>query len=185
MNSIATKIIETRKTKGLTQEELAERAKVNLRTIQRIESSESEPRDKTLKVICEVLDIETEDLIISSVSNTKIGTMNRIINWIFLIPCNMILMGIAGYMTLHVEANLNSMVGGLILSFLAPFFLVVMTKKMDGLERMFKFGSGYIIYFLIVVSSLGFPKGFVSGLFPCFLISLAVLYYGSSLVPKE
>jgi transcriptional regulator with XRE-family HTH domain len=36
MNLIANKISETRKTKGLTQEELAELSKVNLRTIQRI-----------------------------------------------------------------------------------------------------------------------------------------------------
>lgn len=45
MNWIAKKISETRKIKGLTQEELAEKAKINLRTIQRIENSESEPRE--------------------------------------------------------------------------------------------------------------------------------------------
>lgn len=43
MNLLAKKISEHRKIKGLTQEELAEQAKVNLRTIQRIENSESEP----------------------------------------------------------------------------------------------------------------------------------------------
>ncbi|WP_220628112.1 helix-turn-helix domain-containing protein [Confluentibacter sediminis] len=37
MNSIGTKILEIRKSKGLTQEELVELSKVNLRTIQRIE----------------------------------------------------------------------------------------------------------------------------------------------------
>jgi len=63
MNIIGKKISETRKSKGLTQEELAELSKVNLRTIQRIENNESEPRGKTLILICEVLDIDIEDLI--------------------------------------------------------------------------------------------------------------------------
>ncbi|WP_439482718.1 helix-turn-helix domain-containing protein [Cyclobacterium plantarum] len=63
MSIIGKKISETRKSKGLTQEELAELSKVNLRTIQRIENNESEPRGKTLILICEVLDINIEDLI--------------------------------------------------------------------------------------------------------------------------
>ncbi|WP_319502963.1 helix-turn-helix domain-containing protein [uncultured Draconibacterium sp.] len=63
MSIIGKKISETRKFKGLTQEELAELSKVNLRTIQRIENNESEPRGKTLILICEVLDIDIENLI--------------------------------------------------------------------------------------------------------------------------
>lgn len=63
MNEIGKKIKELRKQKGLSQEELAELAKVNLRTIQRIENDESEPRGKTLNLICEVLDINTEDIL--------------------------------------------------------------------------------------------------------------------------
>ncbi|PKA99567.1 transcriptional regulator with XRE-family HTH domain [Flavobacteriaceae bacterium MAR_2009_75] len=66
MSIIGKTISETRKSKGLTQEELAELSKVNLRTIQRIENDESEPRGKTLILICEVLDIDIEDLL-----NTK------------------------------------------------------------------------------------------------------------------
>ena len=63
MNEIGKKIKEIRKKKGLSQEELAESAKVNLRTIQRIENNESEPRGKTLNLICEVLDINAEDIL--------------------------------------------------------------------------------------------------------------------------
>ncbi|MBZ9786684.1 helix-turn-helix domain-containing protein [Psychroflexus sp. CAK57W] len=51
------------KKKRLSQEELAESAKVNLRTIQRIENDESEPRGKTLNLICGVLDINTEGIL--------------------------------------------------------------------------------------------------------------------------
>jgi transcriptional regulator with XRE-family HTH domain len=63
MNEIGKKIREIRKQKGLSQEELAESAKVNLRTIQRIENNESEPRGKTLNLICDVLDINAEDIL--------------------------------------------------------------------------------------------------------------------------
>jgi transcriptional regulator with XRE-family HTH domain len=63
MNQIGNKIKEGRKRKGLTQEELAEAAKVNLRTIQRIENKESEPRGKTLHLICGVLEINAEDIL--------------------------------------------------------------------------------------------------------------------------
>lgn len=63
MSIIGKKISEARKSKGLTQEELAELSKVNLRTIQRIENNESEPRGKTLTLICEVLEIKLEDIL--------------------------------------------------------------------------------------------------------------------------
>ena len=46
MNLVGVKIKELRKKKGFSQEELAETAKVNLRTIQRIENNENEPRGK-------------------------------------------------------------------------------------------------------------------------------------------
>ncbi|PCJ67445.1 MAG: DNA-binding protein [Bacteroidetes bacterium] len=63
MQEIGEKIREIRKKKGLSQEELAELAQVNLRTIQRIENNESEPRGITLKLICDVLDVRIEDIL--------------------------------------------------------------------------------------------------------------------------
>jgi transcriptional regulator with XRE-family HTH domain len=58
MTEIRKRIKEIRLKKGLSQEELAEASKVNLRTIQRIENNETKPRGKTLKLIFEALDIE-------------------------------------------------------------------------------------------------------------------------------
>ncbi len=63
MENTGQKIKSIRKQKGFSQEELADLAKVNLRTIQRIENAESEPRGKTLQLICEVLDINIEDIL--------------------------------------------------------------------------------------------------------------------------
>jgi transcriptional regulator with XRE-family HTH domain len=63
MNEIGKKLKELRKRKGLSQEELAESASINLRTIQRIENNESEPRGNTLNQICKVLDVNAEEIL--------------------------------------------------------------------------------------------------------------------------
>jgi len=63
MENIGQKIVELRKLKGYTQEELAEEAKLNLRTIQRIENGENKPSGNTLKLICEALETLPEKII--------------------------------------------------------------------------------------------------------------------------
>lgn len=186
MNSIAKKIIDTRKIKGLTQEELAEQSQINLRTIQRIENSESEPRGTTLKLICDVLEMDIKELISNEISfkNSSIGT--KVVNGLFLLALNFVLIGIVGFLTLDSNANVNSLFGACLLSVFLPFFIVFMTQKMSGMERMLKFGFGYIIYFVLVMFAHGFPTGFVTGLFPCILISLsAELFLVPVLVGKE
>lgn len=63
MNPIGSKIKEIRLKKGMSQEELAEKSQVSLRTIQRIENNENEPRGKTMQLICESLGIPIEELL--------------------------------------------------------------------------------------------------------------------------
>jgi phage shock protein PspC (stress-responsive transcriptional regulator)/DNA-binding XRE family transcriptional regulator len=55
-NDIRKKIIELRKQKGLSQEELAHRCKMNVRSIQRIESGKVKPRLYTLRILSEILE---------------------------------------------------------------------------------------------------------------------------------
>ena len=45
------KILELRKNKGLTQEELVEKCNISVRTLQRIESGDVNPRNFTIKTI--------------------------------------------------------------------------------------------------------------------------------------
>jgi uncharacterized Tic20 family protein len=63
METIGKKIAAIRKQKGLTQEEVSEQAKINLRTLQRIEKGETEPRGNSLKGICDALQINIEDIV--------------------------------------------------------------------------------------------------------------------------
>jgi transcriptional regulator with XRE-family HTH domain len=51
------RIVELRKMKGLTQEELIEKCNLSVRTLQRIESGEVTPRNSTIKLIFEALGI--------------------------------------------------------------------------------------------------------------------------------
>ncbi|MCL6258307.1 helix-turn-helix transcriptional regulator [Aquiflexum sp. TKW24L] len=56
------KILELRKAKGLTQEELVELCNINVRTIQRIEAGEVTPRSYTIKSILEVLGYDFKEI---------------------------------------------------------------------------------------------------------------------------
>src|SRR5690554_213162 len=56
------KILELRKQKGLTQEELVDLCNINVRTLQRIEAGEVTPRSFTLKTILNVLGEDLQNL---------------------------------------------------------------------------------------------------------------------------
>lgn len=60
--TIAEQIRALRKAKGLSQEYLAEKAGINLRTLQRIESGNVIPRGETLRLLAQALDIPIEEL---------------------------------------------------------------------------------------------------------------------------
>lgn len=57
------KIQELRKEKGMTQEDLADKTGLNIRTIQRIENGDVDPRSYTLNQIAEALGVEIKDLV--------------------------------------------------------------------------------------------------------------------------
>ena len=63
METIGAKILEIRKRKGLTQEKLSDLSKINLRTLQRIEKGTTQPRSDTLNNICQVLEVNIEDIL--------------------------------------------------------------------------------------------------------------------------
>jgi transcriptional regulator with XRE-family HTH domain len=62
MNETANRIKELRSRRGYSQEELAERSGLSLRTIQRIENNETEPRGDTLTRLAAALDVTVEEL---------------------------------------------------------------------------------------------------------------------------
>lgn len=61
--TLADKIVDARKRQALTQEDLAERSGITLRTIQRIENAQTLPRSYTIKAIAEALNVPLADLL--------------------------------------------------------------------------------------------------------------------------
>ena len=82
------KIVDLRKAKGYTQEELVEKCNLSVRTLQRIESGEVVPRSHTIRVIFAALDYKVYDssnmrlrLILKQVTdlfNLKTNTMKKL-----------------------------------------------------------------------------------------------------------
>ena len=180
MNSISEKIIETRKLRGYSQEELASLAKVNLRTVQRIENNENEPRGKTLSLIAKALGLNVEEL--NKPKNEKRDVLTKIINLFFLLVLNLIIASTSGLLTLGAPAKLEIRTGAFLLSFFIPFFIVWKTQKLTKTQRILKFGSGYIFYLISSLFIIGFVSSFVSCLLPCLIISLITLFYGNDIL---
>ena len=70
--------------KGYSQQELADLAKINIRSVQRIENAEVLPRMYTLKILAGILDIRYENLLSTQVALGKqqhevINKANRLI----------------------------------------------------------------------------------------------------------
>lgn len=61
--SVRARLVAARRSKGWTQEELAEAASVTVRTIQRLESGETVPRLHTLRSVATILDLPLESVI--------------------------------------------------------------------------------------------------------------------------
>lgn len=61
--NLAERVKELRKRKGLSQEELAQKSGLSLRTIQRVENGETEPTGETLKRISNAFDLSPEELV--------------------------------------------------------------------------------------------------------------------------
>ncbi|WP_299222974.1 serine hydrolase [uncultured Aquimarina sp.] len=85
--SISKNLLYQRKLKGYTQEELSDRTKVGIRTIQRIEKGEVNPHLQTVKLLATALDIEVDDLL--PLENPKEETIQQ--KWLLLLHATPIL----------------------------------------------------------------------------------------------
>jgi uncharacterized Tic20 family protein len=79
--SIAENLVYQRKLKGYTQEDLSEKTRVGIRTIQRIEKGETQPHLQTVKLLAVGLDIEVNDLL--SIDNPNEENIQR--KWMLLL----------------------------------------------------------------------------------------------------
>ena len=183
MNSIGKKIKDVRKKKGLSQEELAESAKVNLRTIQRIENNESEPRGKTLNLICQVLEINAEDILDYGKQNDKNYLVYFHLSVLFglIIPTGNIILPFILWMTKKDKIiGLNSVGANLLnfqitwtfiafVFFIAGIFLEIMHLEFGSINPFFVLllPCLYLInIFLSIIFALKFRNGKTGNFYP-------------------
>lgn len=135
-SKIHNRIIHLRKSKGITQESLSEKTGLNVRTIQRIESGEVDPRLYTLKLIANALEVDLEELL----PNPSQNDLNQIA-LLHLTP--------AGFFLLPAIGNL-----------LIPFiYLILKKEQINGIN---KHGvdilNGQMTYSIVVGIALGLKR---------------------------
>ena len=158
------KILELRKQKGFTQEELVEQCNISVRTIQRIEAGEVMPRSYTVKTILSALDFDLEQL---QYQNTGLAQEFK---ELFLLDVN----DEKEASFLNQQLNIAWIAG--LIYLIAGFFEFVAdyTRLEDGIFFLGK--TGYIIVKLITLFSyVLFLRGFVlSGkIFRNYLLKIA------------
>jgi len=70
-SELSKRVKELRNRKGFSQEQLAENSGLSLRTIQRIENGETEPRGETLKLLMNALQVAPDDLMDWNITEDK------------------------------------------------------------------------------------------------------------------
>lgn len=185
MKSTGKIIYEVRMKKGLSQEELAEMAKVNLRTIQRIENDLTEPRETTINLIFGVLEIDHNELK-PVVEEKDFGNLaQKIIHTTFLILLNLTIASIVIYLTVYNNANIYTRIGAFLLCILLPYLIVSLTRSSTGAMRLIKFGTGFILLIIVSLFQVKLATAVFSGAIPCSLIGLSILFYGNSIPLKK
>ncbi|HEX3009897.1 MAG TPA: helix-turn-helix domain-containing protein [Bacteroidales bacterium] len=92
-NELARKIKELRNRKGFSQEELAEKAGLSLRTVQRIENGETEPRGDSLKRLASAFNVSPDEII-----DWQITGDNRIVNLLNLTQLSFLVFPALGFL---------------------------------------------------------------------------------------
>ncbi len=75
----SSRLVATRKLKGMSQEKLAEGAGINIRTLQRLEKNEAVPQPHTLQRLAETLGVAIEELTcqpIAAVDNRQLSLLH-------------------------------------------------------------------------------------------------------------
>ncbi|GGI22313.1 helix-turn-helix domain-containing protein [Pedobacter mendelii] len=154
---LSDKLKELRSQHGFSQQELARKAQLSLRTIQRIELDETDPRGDTLIRIAEAFNLKPEDLKVQAVQRDKyfLPVLNLSALSFLLFP---------------------------LLGFIIPLILWVLKRDKysdaDG-KRLLNFqitwSIGLVIIYCLLISGKMFHFGFLGGIESMF-ITLAALY---------
>ena len=161
------KISSLRKSKGISQELLAENSHVSLRTIQRIESGTSIPRPYTLKVIAEALGVPADQLnpepVLSEANDNELAIL-RLINLsalaVFILPLSNIILPVLIWRK-NRDLPLVNVIGRRIISFQILWTLVTFLMAISIHSALMSFTRSvsighlpptiFLIYFIFLI----------------------------------
>ncbi|WP_394341779.1 helix-turn-helix domain-containing protein [Nonlabens xiamenensis] len=182
--------MQARERKGWTQKELAERAQLSLRTVQRLEGNDTAPRYSTLQLITEALGLKLDDNKVAhrndSVHHRSI--LAKTVDVFFLCLFNFLVMALVGFLVIDSNANLNSRIGATVVCIALPFIIVLLDLKRTAVSRLLAFGSGMFCYSMLLLISANslvsvLVIGIQSGLFLNSILFLSILYFGDRCLP--
>jgi uncharacterized Tic20 family protein len=162
METIGTKISKIRKQKGMSQEELSDLSRINLRTLQRIEKDENEPRGNTLKSICDVLQLNVEDLMDygKTEDNSYLMFLHLSIICNIVIPLGNIILPLILWLNKRDKILNVNLQGKNILNFQILFSivinLIIFTAVFGILSHSFKGYYLLYIYFVSILINIGY-----------------------------
>jgi len=157
------RISELRKGKGLTQEELVEQCNINVRTIQRIEAGEVNPRSYTVKIILEVLGEDLKNIDVKLLTENierewfknELKTLNK--SWIHGVFYSIfILVGVLSqiYFTANNVGNLGVLIFKIFFSIL---FFILIIPFLNGYKVIAKkFNNTLLINAVYIYLGVGF-----------------------------
>lgn len=156
-SSLATNLIAYRKSLGLSQEALAEKANVSLSTIQRIEKGTVTPRAFTIKILAETLNVNITSLMNSTTqSETSISNISPLkklnlvtLFFVFLPFINLIVPTIFWRMNEELE-NKNSTAGKILSFQLLWSFIVVIGMGITLFLGNLLIGAGDSLFFIMI-----------------------------------
>ncbi len=94
-----------------------------------------------------------------------------------LIFYNLFFVFIIGYLTLDINANFNSRLGGLVICLMmAYYFYSTIENNIPILKKLINYGSSSILY-IIATSILCFQRGIRTALIPILLVYLFLLLF--------
>lgn len=156
---LGSKVSDTRKKLGLSQEALAEKAKVSLSTIQRIEKGSVKPRPYTLKILAETLKMHPEELLSVEGTNARIDEsflslkrMNLSTLIFFFIPFVSIIVPVF-FWKINKQIDSKNIVAGKIVSFqlLWSILTIVAISLTLFVSNLIIGDAGEGLYFMLIV----------------------------------
>lgn len=151
--NLAYKIKELRHQKGLSQNELAEKSKLSLRTIQRIELEETAPRGYTLNSLATALDVNRAEL-----AGTEVPNYTNSINLLNLSAISFIIFPLLSFLTPLIvwiskknKTAYENSTANKILNFQATWVLLITVIHLGmAISKLMHVGGIFRIYFYFV-----------------------------------